>query len=98
MVFLGRSFEVPGSPAVFSLGRSKADRHMQPFFVELLPPSAVEKTLSSREREGFEEDGKDLQAMKSGREARNPDEGLHCGWNRANKSAASAGRRRLGWA
>lgn len=37
----------------YSLGRGKTDRHMEPFFVELLPESAVEKALSSHEGEEF---------------------------------------------
>jgi mannose-6-phosphate isomerase-like protein (cupin superfamily) len=52
-------FTVPGargkSPALnfFSLGSGKTDRHMEPFFVELLPESALEKKLSSHEGEEF---------------------------------------------
>ena len=37
----------------YSLGRGKTDRHMEPFFVELLPESAVDKHLSSHEGEEF---------------------------------------------
>jgi transcriptional regulator with XRE-family HTH domain len=37
----------------YSLGRGKTDRHMEPFYVELLPESATEKTLSSHEGEEF---------------------------------------------
>lgn len=35
----------------FSLGMGKTDRHMEPFFVEILPESANRKTLSSHEGE-----------------------------------------------
>jgi mannose-6-phosphate isomerase-like protein (cupin superfamily) len=37
----------------YSLGKGKTDRHMEPFFVEILPESAREKTLSSHEGEEF---------------------------------------------
>ena len=37
----------------YSLGKGKSDRHMEPFYVELLPESAVEKNLSSHEGEEF---------------------------------------------
>lgn len=37
----------------YALGKGKADRHMEPFFVEILPESAREKTLSSHEGEEF---------------------------------------------
>lgn len=37
----------------YSLGKGKADRHMEPFFVEILPQSAAEKKLSSHEGEEF---------------------------------------------
>ncbi len=37
----------------YSLGRGKKDRHMEPFFVEILPGSAEDKTLSSHEGEEF---------------------------------------------
>ena len=36
-----------------SLGRGKTDRHMEPFFIELLPRSAKDTTLSSHEGEEF---------------------------------------------
>ncbi len=36
-----------------SLGRGKSDRHMEPFFIELLPESAEDKKLSSHEGEEF---------------------------------------------
>lgn len=43
------------SPALkfHSLGRGKTDRHMEPFFIEILPDSATEKNLSSHEGEEF---------------------------------------------
>ena len=37
----------------FALGKGKSDRHMEPFFVEIMPESAREKTLSSHEGEEF---------------------------------------------
>lgn len=37
----------------YSLGRGKSDRHMEPFFIEILPESAEEKRLSSHEGEEF---------------------------------------------
>ena len=37
----------------YSLGKGKTDRHMEPFFVEILPESANDKTLSSHEGEEF---------------------------------------------
>ena len=37
----------------YALGKGKTDRHMEPFFVEILPESAKEKTLSSHEGEEF---------------------------------------------
>ncbi len=36
-----------------SLGKGKTDRHMEPFFIELLPESSHDKTLSSHEGEEF---------------------------------------------
>jgi transcriptional regulator with XRE-family HTH domain len=48
-----RSKNAPVALQFYSLGRGKTDRHMEPFFVELLPESAVEKTLSSHEGEEF---------------------------------------------
>ena len=36
-----------------SLGRGKTDRHMEPFFIEVMPESAKEKKLSSHEGEEF---------------------------------------------
>ncbi|MDD9303064.1 MAG: cupin domain-containing protein [Desulfobacter sp.] len=37
----------------YALGKGKADRHMEPFFVEIMPESAREKVLSSHEGEEF---------------------------------------------
>ncbi|KIX14155.1 helix-turn-helix domain-containing protein [Dethiosulfatarculus sandiegensis] len=37
----------------YSLGKGKVDRHMEPFFVELMPESAKEPGLSSHEGEEF---------------------------------------------
>jgi len=37
----------------YALGKGKPDRHMEPFFVEILPESAKKKTLSSHEGEEF---------------------------------------------
>jgi transcriptional regulator with XRE-family HTH domain len=48
-----RSKNAPAALRFYSLGRGKTDRHMEPFFVELLPESAVEKALSSHEGEEF---------------------------------------------
>lgn len=36
-----------------SLGRGKTDRHMEPFFIEMLPKSGLDDTLSSHEGEEF---------------------------------------------
>jgi len=48
-----RSKNAPVALRFYSLGRGKTDRHMEPFFVELLPESAKEKQLSSHEGEEF---------------------------------------------
>ena len=48
-----RSKTAPVALQFYSLGRGKTDRHMEPFFVELLPESAVDKHLSSHEGEEF---------------------------------------------
>lgn len=37
----------------YSLGRGKTDRHMEPFFIEILPESSEDKVLSSHEGEEF---------------------------------------------
>lgn len=36
-----------------SLGKGKTDRHMEPFYIELLPESSKDKSLSSHEGEEF---------------------------------------------
>lgn len=41
----------PAALNFFSLGMGKSDRHMEPFFVEILPESASRKALSSHEGE-----------------------------------------------
>jgi len=41
----------PASLNFFSLGKGKTDRHMEPFFIEIMPESASQKTLSSHEGE-----------------------------------------------
>lgn len=43
----------PAALNFFALGKGKTDRHMEPFFVEILPESAREKKLSSHEGEEF---------------------------------------------
>jgi transcriptional regulator with XRE-family HTH domain len=43
----------PASTRYFSLGRGKADRHLEPFFIELTPGDAGEPRLSSHEGEEF---------------------------------------------
>ena len=37
----------------YSLGKGKTDRHMEPFFIEILPESAKDKKRSSHEGEEF---------------------------------------------
>lgn len=37
----------------YSLGRGKSDRHMEPFYVELMPESGRDKSLSTHEGEEF---------------------------------------------
>ncbi len=41
----------PATLNFFSLGMGKTDRHMEPFFIEIMPESASQKTLSSHEGE-----------------------------------------------
>lgn len=48
-----REKDSPVAAKFYSLGTGKADRHMEPFFVELLPESSKGKTLSSHEGEEF---------------------------------------------
>ncbi|SDN33120.1 transcriptional regulator, XRE family with cupin sensor [Desulfonauticus submarinus] len=43
----------PAALRFYSLGKGKSDRHMEPFFIEVLPESAKEKKLSSHEGEEF---------------------------------------------
>lgn len=43
----------PAETVFYSLGRGKTDRHMEPFFVELLPESGQADRLSSHEGEEF---------------------------------------------
>ncbi|MGD8366658.1 MAG: cupin domain-containing protein [Desulfobacterales bacterium] len=45
--------ESPTSMKFYSLGLGKTDRHMEPFFVELLPESSRKQQLSSHEGEEF---------------------------------------------
>ena len=48
-----REKDSPVAAKFYSLGTGKTDRHMEPFFVELLPESSKDKTLSSHEGEEF---------------------------------------------
>ena len=48
-----RGKDKPADLKFYSLGKGKSDRHMEPFYVELLPESAEEKNLSSHEGEEF---------------------------------------------
>lgn len=48
-----RGKDKPVDLKFYSLGKGKSDRHMEPFFVELLSESAEEKQLSSHEGEEF---------------------------------------------
>lgn len=48
-----REKESPTSMKFYSLGVGKTDRHMEPFFVELLPESSKNRQLSSHEGEEF---------------------------------------------
>lgn len=48
-----RAKDRPVETRFYSLGRGKTDRHMEPFFVELLPASARDGELSSHEGEEF---------------------------------------------
>ncbi len=43
----------PAALNFYALGKGKTDRHMEPFFVEILPESAKEKKLSAHEGEEF---------------------------------------------
>ena len=48
-----RGKDKPVTLNFFSLGNGKSDRHMEPFYVELLPESETSKNLSSHEGEEF---------------------------------------------
>ena len=48
-----RGKDKPTDMKFYSLGKGKSDRHMEPFYVELLPESAEDKRLSSHEGEEF---------------------------------------------
>ena len=48
-----RSKEPSVSMSFHSLGRGKSDRHMEPFYIELLPESDSDHPLSSHEGEEF---------------------------------------------
>ncbi len=48
-----RGKDKPVALKFFSLGSGKSDRHMEPFYVELLPESEKSKDLSSHEGEEF---------------------------------------------
>jgi transcriptional regulator with XRE-family HTH domain len=48
-----RGKDKPVSLKFYSLGSGKSDRHMEPFYVELLPESERAKDLSSHEGEEF---------------------------------------------
>jgi len=43
----------PEALRFYSLGKGKNDRHMEPFFIQVLPESAQDKKLSSHEGEEF---------------------------------------------
>jgi mannose-6-phosphate isomerase-like protein (cupin superfamily) len=48
-----RGKDKPVSLRFYSLGSGKSDRHMEPFYVELLPESEKARDLSSHEGEEF---------------------------------------------
>lgn len=48
-----RGKDAPVDLRYFSLGRGKSDRHMEPFFIEVLPESGKDKSLTSHEGEEF---------------------------------------------
>ncbi|MFH1138850.1 MAG: cupin domain-containing protein [Pseudomonadota bacterium] len=48
-----RGSEAPAEVVFYSLGQGKTDRHMEPFFVELMPESGRDRKLSSHEGEEF---------------------------------------------
>lgn len=43
----------PAASRFYPLGRGKTDRHMEPFFIEILPTEGEEKKLSTHEGEEF---------------------------------------------
>lgn len=43
----------PADLKFYSLGRGKSDRHLEPFYIEILPESAQDKKLSAHEGEEF---------------------------------------------
>ena len=45
--------DCPVDMKFYSLGRGKTDRHMEPFFVEIMPSACSERKLSSHEGEEF---------------------------------------------
>lgn len=45
--------DCPVDMKFYSLGRGKTDRHMEPFFVEIMPSTCSERKLSSHEGEEF---------------------------------------------
>jgi transcriptional regulator with XRE-family HTH domain len=45
--------DTPAALRFHSLGRGKADRHMEPFFIDILPESEKDKKLSTHEGEEF---------------------------------------------
>lgn len=48
-----RGKDKPVDLKFYALGKGKSDRHMEPFYIELLPESAQAKQLSSHEGEEF---------------------------------------------
>lgn len=48
-----RGKDKPVALKFYALGKGKSDRNMEPFYVELFPESAQEKSLSSHEGEEF---------------------------------------------
>jgi len=48
-----REKDSPVASKFYSLGTGKTDRHMEPFFVELLPEASKDQKLSSHEGEEF---------------------------------------------
>lgn len=48
-----RGDKKPAEVVFYSLGHGKTDRHMEPFYIELLPESGKDQPLSSHEGEEF---------------------------------------------